>query len=413
MRRALSLAAGAAVALVAACASQGAPPGGPEDRVPPRIVSTMPDTNAVNVPPEGRAVFRFDEVVSERVSGSGGLSSLVLVSPDDGEPRVSWHREEIHVRPRRDWRRDAVYTITLLPGIADLRGNVRRERFELVFATGGTIAQTRIDGVAFDWVQGRPLVNARVEALAADSTRYVTRADSVGRFRLRYLPPSTYRLRAFADANNNRTLDPREAWDSATVALRDTQSVELYAFLHDSLGPRMSALEIRDSVTLAVTLDHALDPAQPLDTSLVRVVRQDSAVVPVVAVRDARAIAQAAADSVRAARDTTRRGAVPPLRRPAPADTLPPPPAPRRAAPPTQLVLTLGAPLRPNTTYRVTARALRSIQGDTATSTRTVTVPEVAPPPAPGALPRPAGQPPAAPAPATRSPGAPIRRPPR
>ena len=51
--------------LVAACASAGPPPGGPEDRLPPHLVRVTPDTNAVNVR-DKNASFYFDEQINDR-----------------------------------------------------------------------------------------------------------------------------------------------------------------------------------------------------------------------------------------------------------------------------------------------------------------------------------------------------------
>ena len=112
----------AAISLVA-CASQGDPPGGPPDAAPPVLVAIVPESGAVNMRPE-RVEFRFDEVVSERPSRAPSLEQMVLISPSDGLPRVDWRRRTIAVRPRGDWKPNAVYTVTLLPGITDLRGNV-------------------------------------------------------------------------------------------------------------------------------------------------------------------------------------------------------------------------------------------------------------------------------------------------
>jgi len=112
------------VALVAGCASAGAPPGGPEDRAPPAIVSITPDSGATNVALK-QVEFRFDEVVSDRpTAGKTELDQLFLVSPFDGSPRVYWHRNHIDVRPRKGFRANTADAVTLLPGLADLRGNV-------------------------------------------------------------------------------------------------------------------------------------------------------------------------------------------------------------------------------------------------------------------------------------------------
>ena len=380
MRRALI-----ALAL-AACASPGFPPGGPDDPEPPTLIGTTPDSGAVNVARDREVVFRFDEVVNERPSGVAELRGLVLISPRQGEPRVDWDRTSLGVRARGDWRPNTVYAITLLPGLQDLRNNVRRQPTTIVFSTGATLPATHITGVVYDWVAGRAAGGAIVEATTPDSVVYVGSADSTGRFMLAHLPPGTYRLRGFVDPNRNRDLDPREPFDSTTVRLGDTASVELYAFVHDSLPPRIETAMLRDSLTVRLTFDKALAPGQPLDTSQIRIVRADSTPVRVMAVSLARP------ETVQAP-DTTRRPAVPvPQAQP---DTAGAAPRPRRIAPPTQITVQVFPPLEQATTYVVTARDVRNLLGVVGTSTRSFTTGRRTPQPGtPGDTTRPPAAPP-------------------
>lgn len=352
-----------------ACASQGFPPGGPDDPDPPALLGTTPDSGAVNVPTNREVVFQFDEVVNERPSGAVNLRGLVLISPREGEPRVNWRRTRIGVRANRDWRPNTVYTVTLLAGVQDLRNNLRRDPSIVVFSTGPTLPDTRLAGVINDWVADRPAAGALVEAVTPDSVVYVGAADSIGRFALLHLPPGTYRVRGFLDPNRNRQFDPREPFDSAVVQLTDTVSLDFYAFVHDSLGPRIENVAVRDSLTLRVVFDKALAPGQVLDTSQFSLVRADSTRVPVLSARLTRPETQRA--------DTTRRPAVP-LPPAAPADTAADtvaatPQRPRRQPPPTEVTLQVFPPLEPATTYVLTARDPRNILGVPATTRRSFT----------------------------------------
>jgi len=167
----------------AACAEIGhGPPGGPEDHLPPKLLKVTPDTGALHAKPK-EVVFRFDEVVSERPAGANGLDGLVVLSPSDGVPRVSWHRKAITVRPRRGFRDNTAYTVTLLPGIADLRGNARKEASTTVFSTGGEIPPTALRGIVFDWVAGKPAQRAFVQAFRPGDTTFawIATTDSIGR----------------------------------------------------------------------------------------------------------------------------------------------------------------------------------------------------------------------------------------
>lgn len=414
MRR---LIAGLTVAVAAGCASPGVPPGGPEDGAAPRLVRLVPDTGARGVRPPA-ALFEFDEVVSERPNGVTSLDRLFVVSPRDGEPRVDWRRDVIAVRPRRGWRPNTVYTITMLPGLVDLRGNVRREGATLVFSTGGDLPATRLDGVVFDWPAGRP-ARAYVEAISRpDSIVYVTIADSTGRFTFLHLQPGRYTVRAYLDANTNRALDERELWDSLAVTIADSGSVELLAFAHDTIGPAAQTVVVQDSVTLRVGFDRPLHPEFPLSVSAIEVRRADSSLVPVIAVMGARAAERERArrDSVRAdsvahadsiagdaARaDTNRPARVRPLPLPGergapgravplplpggpPArvartdsaitgDTIRRPLVPSRASPETEFVIMLESPLEPGSRYRLVVRDVRGLLGATRTTDRTFTV---------------------------------------
>jgi hypothetical protein len=337
------------------------------------LVGIAPESGAVNQRPD-RVEFRFDEVVSERPAGATSLEQLVLISPSDGLPRVDWRRRSIAVRPRHGWKDNAVYTVTLLPGVTDLRGNVFREGASVIFATGATIPDTRVAGVLYDWVAGAAARAGAVEAIALpDSVVYVARTDSAGRFRLAHLPPGSYALRAWIDANNNRELDPREAYDSAAIALRDTASVTLLAFVHDTLPPRINTVQPVDSMTLRVELNQPLDPEQRADTTIFRLTAADSSVVPLRTVLPADVWDRARADSLARA-DTTRRApARQPARQPSGAQrdsvVLP------RPIPVARFIVIAARPLQPEASYRLVAVEARNLMGRAGTSARVFTMP--------------------------------------
>jgi hypothetical protein len=369
-----------AAAAPAACANVRQPPGGPDDPLPPRLVAVSPDTGATGVTPR-HVVFRFDEVVSERPSGSStrGLEDLFLVSPEMGETSVDWGRDEVRVRPRRGWRPGTTYTVTLLPGMTDLRRNVSREGASIVFSTGPTIADGSIAGRLFDWVAGRPIAG-RIEAWApddtadADTTRWVAAADSSGRFTLENLPAGRYVVRGSVDQTPNRRLDRSEMWDSVAVPLLDTARVELLAFVHDSAGPGLSGVEVRDSVTLRVTLDRPMFPELPIPPGAFTLRAADSTLVPISSVLPARI-----ADSLAAARADT---AAPRAR---PAEARPPAATPSRPSPPRELVVRLARPLADSTEHRLRAE-LRGLLGTVrASDYRFTTAAAAAPPTSPGA----------------------------
>jgi hypothetical protein len=258
-----------ALALVTGCASQGMPPGGPIDKTPPQLIAVTPDSGTLHVGAKQTVIFRFDEVVNERTRAGGSLDQGVVVSPSEGVISVDWHRTYITIRSRKGWRPDVAYTVTILPGLQDLSGNGTRKALQTVFSTGTVIPTAEVSGVAFDWVTQTVASGARIEAMIGTDTalKFTAIADSTGRFVMTTLPPGALHLRAYVDANRNHVLDPRELWDSSSVALTDTASREFYVFAHDTIGPSISDVTAVDSVTLRVRFDRPLLPGAPLAAS--------------------------------------------------------------------------------------------------------------------------------------------------
>jgi hypothetical protein len=402
-----------ALCVVAACASPGMPPGGPPDDAEPQIVRVTPDTNAVNVRAPA-VLIHFDEVISERPAAQTGqsgvvdLAGIVRLSPSDGRDEVTWRRTAIEIRPRRGFRPNTAYRVTLLPGVVDLRGNAKRSGTEIVFSTGASIPDGTVRGVFFDWAAGRHVPGARVELfLGTDSSfRWVSAADSLGRFSVRDLAPGTYQLRAWTDANNDRVRGIREVSDTATVVLTDSASVELYGFVRDTIAPRLEAAEAIDSTGLRLRFDRAI----PLDwdatgafellTADSTAVAFDSPLMPITRYDSLARVLRAATDTVtadsvladtaaQAAADTADPSAVRAEGREA-ADTLSDStrraPAFGRVKPETVWAARLRAPLAPGL-YRIRVTGAPGLNGASARVEREY---RVRPPTAPATPPAPA-----------------------
>jgi hypothetical protein len=325
-------------ALLGACAYQGEPPGGPPRTTPPGIQRTVPESGAVRPDLRGDAVIEFDEVIDEMPGSRGatgaitGLAQKIVLSPVGGNVKVSWHRTAIHIAPEEGWKPDRVYHLELFPGISDLHHNITKRGATVVFSTGPALPTAGLAGTALLWVEQRVLAQAVIRAAPVpDSLAYVTLADSAGNFQLPLIPSGRYRVWAIQDQNNNRHQDRREAFDTVTVTVDSSTQVLHRPFVHDTLGPRVRAVEPVDSVTLRVVFTAPVDPRRAPDTAAVGVFAlPDTTRVPVRAwypparFDSIQARARALADSLKRLRDTTarrdtsaRKGAPPPPQRPA------------------------------------------------------------------------------------------------
>jgi hypothetical protein len=387
---------GAAVAL--ACASMGPPPGGPEDKDPPRIVALSPDTNARAVTSREISIT-FDEVIQEpaRMGGRSSLERMLIISPDPGDLDIEWHRNRLTIAPKRGFRANTAYRVTLLPGISDLVNHPTTSKTSWVFATGDSVPRFRLSGRVFDWMAERPAPGALVRAAMADpnggdSVVYWAVVDSVGAFDIEPLENSAFAVRGFIDANGNRRLDAREK-ESGVKAVRSaigTDPLELLLVERDTAPPKIASIDILDSVSIQLNFDKPIDPFLPLQPVLVQVLRPDSSELVVTEVvqraedqsRRRAAAASAAADSaaIRAATDSTGARGQPP---PGGGRGAPPPAAPPRestaprpsAAPPfLSIVATLATsnPIARDQEVWVTARGLRGVAGTARPHTMTI-----------------------------------------
>ena len=381
----------AAVLLAMGCASPGMPPGGPPDIAAPQLLAIVPDSGTLGISPR-EVIFRFDEVVNERPASANSLDELFLISPRDGTPEASWHRQAIGVRPRRGWRPNTPYTVIMLRGISDLRGNVRNVGASTFFSTGKTIPHTRLSGRVFDWVAGTPATGALVESFVKpDSLHpYVALVDSTGAFAIEHLPPGSYTVRAYLDRNRNLGIDPSESWDSLSVGLTDSMSVTFLMFAHDTVPPRIRDLVLLDSTSVRVLFDKPVSPAQTLSAANFTVTGPDSARIPIVSV--GAAIKDTSAVPAKPPAVAARPPAV--AAAPRPDTASPAKPQMPRPSPITETVISLGRPLAPRTTYRVRAIGIRGLLGLTGDSERPITIP-APPPPAPAAKPSVTPPPPA------------------
>lgn len=309
----------------AGCARILAPPGGPADRAPPRIIATLPESLAVITGFEGDVEFQFDEVIAEGGSpnfglGTGDIEKLVLVSPSEGVPRVRWKRDRITVEPRGGWRPNTVYRVELLPGLSDLSNNRLMTGRVVTFTTGAPLPTASLQGVVVDWNTQRPFRNALVEAiLLPDSLPYRTVSDSTGRFVLGPVPPGEYLVYGVQDQNSNRLRESRELFDSVRVPPGRADVGEIWVFKHDSTKVRISTAALNDSLSLLLTFSQQLNPYQRLPADSVRVLLlPDSVPVPVLALLPkgqfdtmfppvrSTDTAKARQDSVRAVQDSIR-----------------------------------------------------------------------------------------------------------
>lgn len=381
------------------CARIEPPPGGPPDEVAPGLIATRPDSLAVMANFDGAVELIFDEVISEGGQPSMGLGTsdlerLIILSPTENVPRVRWKRSIITVEPKEGWRPNRVYRIELLPGLSDLQRNRMDSGTVVTFTTGAPLPTVTLAGRVVDWPSGRMGQGALIEAiLFPDSLRYRILSDSNGGYSLGPLPRGEYLVHGVIDQNRNLRRDFRDNFDSIRVNADTSVAVGvLWAFPHDTVGPRLQNVTSPDSEAADLAFNQPLDPYQQFDTTLIRIVLlPDSIPVPLLSLRPRavddsvqRAAREAAdtarqPDSTRAARDSARQAAEERLKqRQAAGGVSEVDRAILSSRPPLfdHLIARVGTPFVPGRQYSIHVRAIRNVNRVAADSRLPLSIPE-------------------------------------
>lgn len=248
--------------MIAACATQVAPTGGPEDKLPPRVAGVLPAPKTANHPNELYVKLEFDEWINASIP----RGAITISPPIEKKLRYEVHGKTLEVYSRAELDTGTTYTVTFAGGIKDLRGNALAKPFQVVFSTGAIIDSLTLSGrvmVSDSLVRkkaypsvGLYLMGSERESkrylekyrdtttkvldslpmLTKEEPLYLTAADSIGSFTFTGLKAGRYRVVAFVDGNGNHKIEPSSelagVWVSDLV-LTESTSDTLWIALAD------------------------------------------------------------------------------------------------------------------------------------------------------------------------------------
>ncbi len=212
---------------IISCAGQVAPSGGPPDSIPPAVVWTEPDTNAVRVSAE-RIVLEFSEYVDRR-----SAEESVFISPYVGELEFDWSGREVTMTFTEALKKNTTYVVNIGTDVKDLRASNRMaQAFTLAFSTGDSIDQGKISGRVFDekpegvMMFAYALDKMNPDTLNPSATKpdYITQTGKDGAFTFSNIRLAKYRLFAVRDEYRNLVYDKQV--DDYGVTTRDVTIAE-------------------------------------------------------------------------------------------------------------------------------------------------------------------------------------------
>jgi len=257
----------ALVIFLVACASEAPPPGGPEDKTPPRVVATFPQPDTVNVAKDVTVRIEF----SEYLTGSSVAPSIFISPYIATEYDVKVKRRTVTIQFAEPLADSTTYIVTLGTGIADLRGNQISQSYQLSFSTGPTIDQGVMAGRVYreGMSEGGITVLAyRHDGISIDSLMrrrpdYISNPGPQGAFRFAHMEVGKYFFLADQDQNKNYRYDPGEwtgippdsFWTVSDSVRTDALQMKMFQYPADSLV--LTTVEQRNRHQMTAALNRA------------------------------------------------------------------------------------------------------------------------------------------------------------
>jgi len=218
------------LSLLASCASQIPPTGGPKDTTPPTVTKESPKNLSTHFHSK-RISITFNEFIQLNDATSQIFFSPALV----GKPTYRLHGKTLVITLPDSLRANTTYTVNLGSAVKDITEGNPILDYQYVFGTGAAIDSFRIAGKVSNALDGKTKANVLVmlyrdaddSAVAKRRPDYNARTDSSGFFILNHLAEGNYKLFALDDQDFNMMYNqPGE-----TVAFFDSN-----IFIHDTIG---------------------------------------------------------------------------------------------------------------------------------------------------------------------------------
>jgi len=263
----------AMVALAAACASEGFPPGGPEDLQPPVLVESDPADRSVNAQADQSIRLRFDEVIDDRQLRE--LPRLIRVNPDEPEFEHILDDETVILRARGPMLDGLTYAVTIMPGLRDRGGNATTRARTVLFSVGGEAPITLSIVRATVVRDTTPVVNAlyRIEGREADFG-YTMVADSQGLVTMEGVAYGEYVATAWEERVRpegwQETEEPGARDTFALGPANRSHDATYRIFVRDTTPPAVRRIETPHSGIVRLVFDDSLSGDDPPPPSAVR-----------------------------------------------------------------------------------------------------------------------------------------------
>ena len=221
------------------------PDGGPEDKIPPELISSNPEEGSLRFI-GGEVKLKFSEYIDEK-----SVQSAIQISPVLDPPvEIKYNDDEIILLFPEKLLPNQTYVITINRNLKDERKVAIKQSIQIAFSTGDIIDKGEITGQIYGEenyaVHLWKLTNGFVDSIFVTEPLYISEADDSGLFSFKYLSPGEYTLLG---------LD-RSAAGAALIPSRMAYGVtpqKIYSIRKDSIISRIPIRPIRETPKLKLT----------------------------------------------------------------------------------------------------------------------------------------------------------------
>lgn len=239
----------AVACLLASCAQQVTPKGGPKDQIPPTIVASTPENYSTNF--TGNTIeLEFDEFVQLR-----NINQAMVISPPlSKQPDTKLRGKRLTITFEDTLSANTTYIFNLGDGVQDITENNPLDSNLFVFSTGDFLDSLTVKGRIKQAIDLKPAETAWVmlyETMEDSAPRtlrpaYLGKADKSGNFTIDFVKPGQFKVAALTDINNNYLFDAPEeqiAFLDTPVVSDSLPFVDLYLFTEEPTEHYVSKLQ--------------------------------------------------------------------------------------------------------------------------------------------------------------------------
>jgi hypothetical protein len=254
--------------ILAGCANQLPPGGGPVDTVPPKITESYPLSGTTNFS-DDYMEFNFSKYVDKQT-----LKTSLFISPAvEGDMEFSWTGTSVRINFPQKLKKNVTYVVTIGTDLADYNNHNRMSQsYNITFSTGSKIDKGEINGKVFNSKPDGVMIFAYI--IYKDSVinpmvkkpDYISQTGTGGTYKLLGLAPASYRVYAVRDQGHDLLYQPEQddiGMPSGDVKLTDTDTLftglNFFLTKADTIKPRLVTAIMTDKFHLLVNFSKEID----------------------------------------------------------------------------------------------------------------------------------------------------------